>query len=162
MCCHGRLLDYLTLATTMLTFVASPDSSSNMADNTNGGFDFSDVKSALGEVTLPGRDVKYEGKPADADEVKERARTHGFGARVDYNYTEKESSRKVSKFTRCDWTATGDLGVYAPRIPELEAELFPDDFTYGKGLCFDILENVKIEVTGEDPVEAIERVSYRD
>jgi hypothetical protein len=128
-----------------------------MAEVTEGtNFDMTDMQSAIGGA---GRESKYEGRPFNDEEAKERARKHGYGERVDYNYTEKGSGRKVAKFIRCDWIATGDLGTYAPRIPELEAELFPDDFTYGKGMHIDILENVKIEATGEDPVAPIEKAS---
>lgn len=128
-----------------------------MAEVTEGGsFDMSDVKSAIEGA---GRETKYEGRPADFEEAKTRARKHGYGERVDYNYTEKGSGRRVAKFSRCDWTATGELGIYAPRIPELEAELFSDEFTYGKGMHIDILEKVKIEAIGDDPVLPIESVS---
>lgn len=119
-------------------------------------FDMANVGAAL---DANAQDPVSQGPSANAEETAKRAREHGYGERVDYNYTQKENTRRVSKFTRCDWIATGELGVYAPRIPALETELYPDDFTYGKGLNIDILENVKIEVIGEDPVKPIDTVS---
>lgn len=126
-----------------------------MADDNNGSFDMSNMKSTLGGS---GRDATYEGLPATIDEAKKRAREHGYGERVDYNYTERGSTRRVTKFPRCDYTATGELGVYAKRNPELEKDLFSDEKTYGKEMHIDILENVKIEVIGEDPPKPVENV----
>jgi hypothetical protein len=125
-----------------------------MAETNN--FDMADMTTALGGS---GKDTIYQGRPPTLEEASKRAREHGYVDRVNYNYTQKESTRVVSKFTRCDWIATGELGVFAPRIPQLEAELYNDEFTYGKGMHIDILEEVKIEVIGEEPVKPVDTVS---
>ena len=127
-----------------------------MADEENNTFDMTDMKSTLGGT---GRDVTYEGRPKELEEAQKRAREHGYKPRVEYAHTERGDSRRVAKFARCDFTATGDLGVYAPRIPELEADLFSDEKTYGKGMHIDILENVKIDIIGEDKPKVVETVS---
>jgi hypothetical protein len=120
-------------------------------------FDMTEMGSALGGQ---GQDGGYQGRPPTIEEASRRARDHGYGERVDYDYTQTEATRRVANFTRCDWIATGELGVYAPRIPELEKELYPEDVTYGKGLHMDVLENVVIEVIGEDPVKPVETVGH--
>jgi ATP-dependent RNA helicase DDX3X len=119
-------------------------------------FDMGDVASAL-SATKP--EVVYEGRPKDLEDAKQKARQHGYKERVEYEYTERGDTRKVAKFARCDYTATGELGITAPRNPDLEAELFSDEKTYGKGMHIDILENVKIEVTGENVPKQEDSVS---
>jgi hypothetical protein len=120
---------------------------SDNGDAGTGAWDMEDMAAALPSS----KDTIYQGPTFD--EAKTRAREHGYGERVDYNYTQKETTRRVAKFSRCDWVATGELGVFAPRHPKLEKDLFSNEFTYGKGMHMDILENVKIEIIGENPVK---------
>ena len=130
-----------------------------MADDGTSNFDMGDMKES---IAGPGRDVTYEGRPKELEEAQKRAREHGYKPRVEYNYQEKGDSRRVAKFARCDWSATGDMGKIAPRIPELEADLFSDEKTYGKGMHIDVLENVKIDVTGDDIPKSHDTVSRLD
>ncbi|KIW07876.1 uncharacterized protein PV09_01789 [Verruconis gallopava] len=130
-----------------------------MCDNEwKDGFDMSGMSSVLKSSVLKDSDTdsRNQSHAQINEDASARARDHGYGARVEYNYSQNENHRKVAKYKRCDWVATGDLGIFAPRHPELEKELFPDERTYGKGQNIDILENVKIDIIGENPVKPIE------
>jgi hypothetical protein len=119
-----------------------------------------EVTNALEKVAADkSKEQNFRGRPADLEEANKKAREHGYKEPVNYNYEVKENTRRIAKFRRCDWVATGELGVFAPRIPALEAQLYPDEFTYGKGLRYDVLQGAKIEVIGDDPVKPIQKVS---
>lgn len=114
-------------------------------------YDMSNMADAIDEIK-PGRDTHYEGRSRDPDEASKKARDHGYGARVDYDYTQ-EATLSVATSKRYEFT--GEFGVLAPRMLELEEQLFNEEWTYGRGERMDILEAVPIEVTGDDPVAPV-------
>jgi ATP-dependent RNA helicase DDX3X len=136
-----------------------------------------EVITALSEAALseagtekPKPAQNFVGAPTDAAEAETKAREYNWPQKVHYDYTtyapKEEGALAVSGANLPTWACSAakyewldEYGDVAPRIPELEAQLFDLEFLHGAGTW---IENLKMEVKSEGAVniEPIVKVRF--
>lgn len=133
-----------------------------MSDN-GGTFDTKEMSAALDSTADTTTRPQPVGAPANKAEAAAKARAYGFVAPMKYDYSvygvktaEDGEDEPVSRPVY-NWAASAvkyefseELGDVAPRIPELEAQLFRNEHLVRMGKN---MKNLQFRVTVEGPVQ---------
>jgi hypothetical protein len=138
-----------------------------MMSDYNFGDVTADVTAELGEVSLSDPDTEkpkpeqnFVGAPTDLAEAEAKARDYKWPEKVDYDYTTyaprddrtvaiepSQAAPWASSAAKYEWLE--EYGDVAPRIPELEAQLFDLEFLHRTG---DNMRNLDLHVKMEGAV----------
>jgi ATP-dependent RNA helicase DDX3X len=138
-----------------------------------------DVTADLGEIALseagtekPKPEQNFVGAPADLAEAEAKARDYLWAKKVDYDYTAyaptKDGTATIEPANHVPWASSAvkyewleEYGEVAPRIPELEAQLFDLEFLHRTGENMSNLD-LHVKMEGAVRIEPITKVgSFR-
>jgi hypothetical protein len=132
-------------------------------------FDSGDMAAALSTTSKVIPEQNFIGAPQDKQEAESKARDHGYTAPIPYDYSAYQPGNAAkpvgadgdgddilapitggiaAQAVRYEWKDEyGDVG---PKIPELEAILFTDEFKYEAGTQRGTIQGIKSEAMGKD------------
>lgn len=127
--------------------------------------DTGDMSAVLSTPSMPKPEQNFVGAPKDKKEAENKAREHGYTAPVPYDYSAYQDDGKGSDMlasatraaaaqaARYEWK--GEYGEVGPKIPELEAILFSDEFKYEAGTQRDRIEDFRTEITSNGDLKFV-------
>jgi hypothetical protein len=127
--------------------------------------DTGDMSAVLSSQSKPKPEQNFVGAPKDKKEAETKAREHGYTVPVPYDYSAYQDDGKGSDMlasatraaaaqaVRYEWK--GEYGEVGPKIPELEAILFSDEFKYEAGTQRDRIEDFKTEITSNSDLKFV-------
>ncbi|KAE9982802.1 hypothetical protein BLS_005384 [Venturia inaequalis] len=156
-------------------FYSAGASASDSADTS--AFDTAEMEAALSTVAKVRPEQNFVGAPKDKEEAESKAREHGYTTPVPYDYSAYAARGRASideaenilapvtarsnaaQAARYEWKEEyGDIG---PKIPELEKQLFTNDFLMEAGHGRSRLDDIHIEMKVHGTGELISRDIYK-